>query len=565
MVLILVGLSFCATAVRAQDPADEFLKAYFLIQDGDTAKKANEKDKAIEKYNGALDVLKKIQAQSPEWNSNIISFRTRYCADNITALGGKVGNASAAAPSKAASTEATPSVAVPDQETAKQLANLQNELSDTRKQLEQVRKEKDDLEVKVRATEENLKSVTAGKGDARIQELQKENEDLRKQLGAAEEKLKGISAGGAAEGALTQIQQELTETKKQLEAALQENEKLRKDNEELRTNLEDARTKLKALASNDETIKTLQRENALLRAIVERAYQEDAKRGEQKNQIKTDFEDQKARVSALEQQIAALSTPLTPLSAEERELLKNPSIVIREPEKAPTPETPASTGAPTTPTAGTTAAPAAGTTGAAEAKEPPKEAPAPKKMAGQNVELAKDARAAYEKGDFEGAASKYEAILKDEPNNIFALSNLGVIRFRQDRLGEAETLLNKALDLDPTDAFSRSVLGIIYYKQGSYDEAISELTRSIALDSKAPESHNYLGITYSQKGYQEAAEKELLKAVELNPNYGDAHFNLSVVYATQKPPAISLARKHYKRALELGVPADPELEKLFAK
>ena len=44
-------------------------------------------------------------------------------------------------------------------------------------------------------------------------------------------------------------------------------------------------------------------------------------------------------------------------------------------------------------------------------------------------------------------------ILKTEPNNIFALSNLGVIRFRQERLGEAETLLNKALDTNYFDLF----------------------------------------------------------------------------------------------------------------
>ena len=61
MGLVLLGLSLFTSMGRAQDPADEFLKAYFLIQDGDTAKKATEKDKAIEKYNGALGILKKIQ------------------------------------------------------------------------------------------------------------------------------------------------------------------------------------------------------------------------------------------------------------------------------------------------------------------------------------------------------------------------------------------------------------------------------------------------------------------------------------------------------------------------
>jgi regulator of replication initiation timing len=529
--LVLLGVALFATAVHAQDPADDFLKAYFLLQDGDTAKKAGEKDKAIEKYNGSLEVLRRIQVENPDWNPNIINFRIKYCADNVTALGGtpSTGAAPKAAAKETPAAAAAPSVtAEPGEQASAKLSEMQNELNETRKQLETIKKEKDELEVKLKAVEESLKSVTAGKGDARLTELQKANDDLRRQLTEAEDKLRGVSGTGA----VAELQQELAATKKQLDAALQENEKLRKDNESLRANLDEARGKLKALASSDETIKTMQRENALLRAIVERAYQEDAKRIDQKNQIKTDLTDQKARVLALEEQIAALSSPLTPLSTEERDLLKSPSLVIREADKGE---------------------PGSGEPDAAK-----------KPLSGQNADLAKSARESYEKGDFDGAAQKYDSILKSEANNIFALSNLGVIRFRQEKLGEAETLLNKALDIDPTDAFSRSVLGIIYYKQGSYDEAISELTRSIALDGKAAEPHNYLGITYSQKGYQEAAEKELLKAVELSPNYGDAHFNLAVVYATQNPPAITLAKKHYKRALELNIPPDPELEKLFA-
>ncbi|MBV9463794.1 MAG: tetratricopeptide repeat protein [Verrucomicrobiae bacterium] len=555
--LFLLLLGIWIPAALAEDPADQFLKAYFLIQDGDTAKKSDEKDKAIEKYNGALDVLKKIQGSSPEWNPNIINFRIKYCTDNIAALGGTV-KASTAAENVAPPAESTtpakgtgaseapaPSVASAggDTESSKKLSDVQNELTETRKQLDQVRKDKEDLEGKLRAAETNLKNLSASKGeggdklDERIEELQKENDQLRDQLKTASAKLKDVSAG-ANQDALAQMKQELSQAKKQLEAAMTENEQLKKQNESLRADLETAHAKLKAQAGTDETIKTMQRENALLRAIVERAYQEDAKRLDQKNQIKTDLQDQAARIQAMEQQLTVLGTPLTPLSQEEKDLLKNPTLVIRE--------TPAAGAA-----EGGTTAPA----GTETAKRP----------AGESSDMSKAARAAYEKGDFNSASSKYEEILKSDPNNIFALSNLGVIRFRQDRLGEAETLLNKALDIDPTDAFSRSVLGIIYYKQGNYDGAISELTRSIALDSKAPEPHNYLGITYSQKGYQEAAEKELLKAIELNPNYGDAHFNLAVIYATQNPPSISLAKKHYKRALELNVPTDPELEKLFAK
>ncbi len=51
--------------------------------------------------------------------------------------------------------------------------------------------------------------------------------------------------------------------------------------------------------------------------------------------------------------------------------------------------------------------------------------------------------------------------------------------------------------------------------------------------------------------------------MEIDPNYADPHFNLAVIYATQKPPALELARRHYKQALDLGIPKDAQLEKLL--
>jgi len=83
------------------------------------------------------------------------------------------------------------------------------------------------------------------------------------------------------------------------------------------------------------------------------------------------------------------------------------------------------------------------------------------------------------------------------------------------------------------------------------------------LDPNDAKTRNYLGISSSHRGLQEAAEQECRKAIELDEGYADAHFNLAVIYATQKPPSKELAKRHYTRALELGVPKDPELERLL--
>lgn len=149
------------------------------------------------------------------------------------------------------------------------------------------------------------------------------------------------------------------------------------------------------------------------------------------------------------------------------------------------------------------------------------------------------------------------------PQSIYALSNLGVVRFQQQKYPEAEKALREAIRVAPSDAFSHSVLGIALVQQEKYDDAIQILSRAVALDPSDAKTRNYLGISSSRKGLQEAAEQECRKAIELDEGYGDAHFNLAVIYATQTPPAKELAKRHYGRALELGVPKDSELEKLI--
>jgi tetratricopeptide (TPR) repeat protein len=164
---------------------------------------------------------------------------------------------------------------------------------------------------------------------------------------------------------------------------------------------------------------------------------------------------------------------------------------------------------------------------------------------------------------YDDAAAKYQDIIEKYPDSLYAWSNLGVVRFQEGKLPEALKALQQAVKLSPTDAFSYSNLGIVYYQMNQYENAISALERALALDPTNAKSHNYLGCACSQKGWTEVAEKEFLKAIEIDDTFGDAHFNLALVYATEKPPSMEMARRHYKRALELGISPDPRLEKLL--
>ena len=561
LTLLASALVLLAGAPRlGAETADDFLKAYFLVQDGDAADKGSDSAKAIEKYAAALKILRDIKKASPDWNPNIIAYRVKYCSERIVKAGGRIepeegGAAPGVVPSPAATPEATPPVntvpkdikpSSPEEvgtppRPSDRVAELERELDRARQEITKLQREKGDLESRLRKVEEDLRSAGAS-GDERLQKLIRENDALKQRLVDAESRLKGV--GSNAED-IAAVRGDLTKAQEALDKLRRENEELKTANTTLKGELEEVRGQLRTATAGPaasvapEVLQTLQKENALLRAIVDRQYQEDSRRMQARDTLAKELDELGNRTESIRQQIKVLASPLSSLSDEERALLKTPAAMPRED--------------PTKLSGTITSSKKEASGGSAS------------KLSGDNSVLASDAKRFFAKGDLDGAAAKYEQILKTEPGSVFALSNLGVIRFRQERVEEAEKALQGALAADPQDAFSLSVLGIVHYRQGRYDDAVSALTRAISINPSNHETHNYLGITYSQKGYQEAAEKELLKAIELKPDYADAHFNLAVVYASQNPPSVELARKHYRRAVELGMQKDPELEKLLVK
>jgi len=287
----------------------------------------------------------------------------------------------------------------------------------------------------------------------------------------------------------------------------------------------------------------------MLRGILDRQLKEQARREAARRLVLDEFKNLAVSTEALKTQMEVLSSPLVALTNDEESMLKvsAPSLVAAEP-----------------------AAPlAAATAGAATLASPAEKPVSPEsfsekpRIPEEFKETAAKATALYNEKKFDESAAAYEQILVKYPQSIYALSNLGVVRFQQQKYPEAEKALREAIRVAPNDAFSHSVLGISLVQQEKYDDAIQVLSRAVALDPNDAKTRNYLGISSSRRGLQEAAEQECTKAIELDEGYGDAHFNLAVIYATKTPPTKELAKRHYNRALELGVPKDPELEKLL--
>ncbi|HWL52060.1 MAG TPA: tetratricopeptide repeat protein [Chthoniobacteraceae bacterium] len=159
------------------------------------------------------------------------------------------------------------------------------------------------------------------------------------------------------------------------------------------------------------------------------------------------------------------------------------------------------------------------------------------------------------------AREKFEQALEVNPDHVIALVNLGSLEYHSGRLEEAQTALRRATRLSPESVPAWLTLGVVAYEAGKLDLALAALSQSVYLDPSSAKAHSYLGVTVGRMGWRDGAESELLKAIELDDTYADAHFNLAVIYLQRVPAATALARRHYRRAVELGAPPDSVVEK----
>ena len=179
------------------------------------------------------------------------------------------------------------------------------------------------------------------------------------------------------------------------------------------------------------------------------------------------------------------------------------------------------------------------------------------------LSLVNEAQRDFALGRYEDAEIKYLQVLKQDEKNIYTLANLAAIQLELNHLAEAEKHLQQALAVAPEDPYSLAIFGNLKFRQGKFDDALDALAHAAKLDPKNAEVQNHLGLVLSQKGLRKEAETALRKSIELDPNYDSAHNNLAVIYITQKPPAPALAKWHYQKARDLGMPANPQLEKLM--
>jgi len=185
---------------------------------------------------------------------------------------------------------------------------------------------------------------------------------------------------------------------------------------------------------------------------------------------------------------------------------------------------------------------------AENAKEPAPSEPSKREEAMEAIKQERFATAAalFEKalakepGDKSEIATPYAQALVGESTSIL-----------ESNPKQAESLLQKAIELDPENAEAFYNLGKLYTSKKEYAKAIQSYDKAIDLAPSSPDAFFNLGFLYYGRKDYSKAEALFLKVTELQPAYLDqAYFNLAVVQNLQGKKEESIG--NLERALEVN-------------
>lgn len=436
---------------------------------------------------------------------------------------------------------------------------------DARKSIEadrsQVAKQRDEAINRTKKIKDNTEA---------LEKLAQEKKELQAKLAnnTDAEKLEKLASENKA------LSEKLTETETKLAEALKKPEENAQALETLRSEINGLNDRLleayAQVSSRDEQVKALAKqldetsgdlarmklnpepnaedkrviaENDLLRAIILRQIKEQALRDAARTSLEQEIQSLQIKSEKISEDLGVLAKPAFKLTDDEQRLFNEPVALLAE------------------------SSPAALDVSVAVV-QPSGNDPQPIPQGAESLPDAtrasvEEARKLFELGRFSDAEKLYQQIVEAAPDNYFALSNLGVTQIQARKLSAAEVALKKAITINPEDSFAATNLGIVYCKQGRFDDAVDVLREAITADEKDYVAHNYLGVSLGEKGLKGEAEDQLKRSIAIKDDYADAHFNLAVLYATAEPPAMELARQHYKKAVSHGATPDPSLERLI--
>lgn len=144
-------------------------------------------------------------------------------------------------------------------------------------------------------------------------------------------------------------------------------------------------------------------------------------------------------------------------------------------------------------------------------------------------------------GDYERALETFQRALQVNREHPETLYNLGIFYTGQDDFVAAEREFRRVLEIDASHADAAYQLGVIHTKRGLYVRAIHEFERVLEIDPQRVEAYFHLGRTYDHQERYDDAIRMFEALLKVQPENSQAYWHLGVLYDKKKMGARALA------------------------
>ena len=112
-------------------------------------------------------------------------------------------------------------------------------------------------------------------------------------------------------------------------------------------------------------------------------------------------------------------------------------------------------------------------------------------------------------GNFDRARELLDKFLKQHPDHVDTLANLGFLSVEQGRIDEAEVYLRRVLELEPSNEMALYDYARVAIRRRDYSEAVGRLLQVVARDKANTQAHYQLFLAYSRLKELDKAQVEL--------------------------------------------------------
>ena len=114
------------------------------------------------------------------------------------------------------------------------------------------------------------------------------------------------------------------------------------------------------------------------------------------------------------------------------------------------------------------------------------------------------------------ARELYAKVLKEQPGNLDAKTNLGMAYMASENPVQGVTLLREVLATDPRTEKALYNMGILAVQSNQFDKAVTRFQDLVKVNPKNVNGQFYLGVTLARTGAKEEAKKAFLTAKSLS-------------------------------------------------